>query len=107
MSKSPNNEMESSSKAAFVCQRCLQPLTLDPSFYALNEHALAEMRLTAENEPDFEPDNSVVNVDLVVNEPDFTLVDNNQDHQANATASGLGSKLKVCHTGCGGYTFYC
>lgn len=28
---------------SFVCQRCLQPLTIDPSFNNISEHRLAEL----------------------------------------------------------------
>lgn len=31
------------SNVSFACQRCLQPLRLDPSFYHLGEHTLAEL----------------------------------------------------------------
>lgn len=34
-----------SSRVSFVCQRCLQPLTIDPSFSSMNEHVTAELSL--------------------------------------------------------------
>ena len=33
------------SKISFVCQRCLQPIRIDPSFYSMNEHVQAELTL--------------------------------------------------------------
>ena len=32
-------------KISFVCQRCLQPIRIDPSFYSMNEHVQAEFTL--------------------------------------------------------------
>ena len=32
----------------FVCQRCLQPLRIDPSFYTMSEHTYAELSLNFE-----------------------------------------------------------
>ena len=34
-----------SSRVSFVCQRCLQPLTIDQSFGSMNEHVNAELTL--------------------------------------------------------------
>ena len=36
---------QGSSRVSFVCQRCLQPLTIDPSFSSMNEHVTAELSL--------------------------------------------------------------
>ena len=36
---------QGSSRVSFVCQKCLQPLTIDPSFSSMNEHVTAELSL--------------------------------------------------------------
>ena len=43
------NELE---RVSFVCQRCLQPLRIDPSFYSISEHALAELSLPLSPAPE-------------------------------------------------------
>ena len=35
----------SESKISFVCQRCLQPIRINTSFYSMNEHVQAELTL--------------------------------------------------------------
>ncbi|XP_076055636.1 beclin-1-like protein [Oratosquilla oratoria] len=47
--------------ASFVCQRCLQPLQIDPSFLLLNEHVLAELALPIYPEEELEFDSTCVN----------------------------------------------
>ena len=42
-------------RVSFTCQRCLAPLHIDASFYALNEHTLAEIKLPISPTPPFEP----------------------------------------------------
>ena len=32
------NASDDASRVSFVCHRCLQPLRIDPSFHAMNEH---------------------------------------------------------------------
>ena len=39
------SEMTQESKISFVCQRCLQPIRIDSSFYSMNEHVQAELTL--------------------------------------------------------------
>ena len=48
-------DSSSNNRVSFVCQRCLSPLQIDPSFYTMNEHTLAELRLTISPTPDFDP----------------------------------------------------
>ena len=38
-------ETTQESKISFVCQRCLQPIRIDASFYSMNEHVQAELTL--------------------------------------------------------------
>ena len=78
----------------FACQRCLQPLRIDPGFYSLNEHQYAELTLPIAPCPDFDvdavlkeaadesPEGQEARVDVVVppfklNDSAFALVDEN------------------------------
>ena len=87
------------SRISFVCQRCLQPLRIDPSFYSMNEHTLAELTLPICPAAKFTPSES--KADIVVppfkledsTDPssggEFTLVDEEGDNSGT-----LGTKLK-------------
>lgn len=37
---------------SFVCQRCLQPLRINPSFYSMSEHTIAELSLPLSPAPE-------------------------------------------------------
>jgi hypothetical protein len=53
----PSSSSSSSpdSRLSFCCQRCLSPLQIDSSFYTMNEHTQAELRLTISPTPEFDP----------------------------------------------------
>ncbi len=40
-------------RTSFVCQRCLQPLRIHPSLYAMDEHSMAEVRVPIIPAPEF------------------------------------------------------
>jgi hypothetical protein len=47
------NEMgQGEEDISFVCQRCLQPLRINPSFYSMNEHTLADLSLPMSPAPE-------------------------------------------------------
>ncbi len=62
---------EDPEKISFVCQRCLQPLIIDPSFVSINEHTMAELSLALSPAPEVEIDPATV--DKYV--PPFKLLD--------------------------------
>lgn len=57
----------------FVCQRCLQPLKLDPSFSTLGEHKLAELSLPIFSNPEVDLESQAASLDHIV--PPFRLVE--------------------------------
>ena len=67
-------EMAQESKVSFVCQRCLQPLRIDPSFYSMSEHTYAELSLNFLPAPEIDLETSESKLDHYV--PPFKL---NQD----------------------------
>ena len=87
-------------RVSFVCQRCLQPLRIDPSFYSMSEHTYAELSLNflpapeidleaSENKMDnFVPAFKILQ-DLKQKSHGFTLVG-----EAGQNISSLGNKLK-------------
>lgn len=62
------NELE---RISFVCQRCLQPLRIDPSFYSISEHTLAELSLPLSPAPEVDLESSENKLDNYV--PPFKL----------------------------------
>ena len=56
---------------SFVCQRCLQPLRIDPSFYSMSEHTLAELSLPLSPAPEVDLEASEAKLDNFV--PPFKL----------------------------------
>jgi beclin 1 len=85
-------------KVSFVCQRCLQPLRIDPSFYSMSEHTTAELSLNFLPTPEIDLEASETKLDHFV--PAFKLQDPNSS-KLNFTLVGesgqnvsLGSKLK-------------
>ena len=47
------NEMgQGEEDISFVCQRCLQPLRINPTFYSMNEHTLADLSLPMSPAPE-------------------------------------------------------
>ncbi|KAJ8673867.1 hypothetical protein QAD02_005129 [Eretmocerus hayati] len=65
--------MDSKININYACQRCLQPLRLDPSFNHLGEHTLAELSLPIQREDvsEVEPQNSSLDQSV----PPFRLTD--------------------------------
>ena len=61
-------------RVSFVCQRCLQPLRIDPSFYSMSEHTYAELSLNFLPAPEIDLETSESKLDHYV--PPFKL---NQD----------------------------
>ena len=51
---------------SFVCQRCLQPLKINPSFYSMNEHTLAELSLPMSPAPEINLEPDVAGLDKLV-----------------------------------------
>merc|ERR1712099_191573 len=58
-------------RISFVCQRCLQPLRIDPSFYSISEHTLAELSLPLSPAPEVDLESSENKLDNYV--PPFKL----------------------------------
>ncbi|XP_058792232.1 beclin-1-like protein [Phymastichus coffea] len=57
----------------FACQRCLQPLRLDPSFDHLGEHTIAELSLPIQSQSDGEVETQSDSLEHLV--PPFRLTD--------------------------------
>jgi len=68
-------------RVSFVCQRCLQPLRIDPSFYSMSEHTYAELSLNFLPAPEIDLETSESKLDHYV--PPFKL---NQDACGGAKA---------------------
>jgi beclin 1 len=62
-------------KVSFVCQRCLQPLRIDPSFYSMSEHTLAELSLPLSPAPDVDLDEATEAGKIDKYVPPFRLQD--------------------------------
>ena len=60
-------------RVSFVCQRCLQPLRIDPSFYSMSEHTYAELSLNFLPAPEIDLETSDSKFDHYV--PPFKLQD--------------------------------
>jgi len=60
-------------RVSFVCQRCLQPLRIDPSFYSMSEHTYAELSLNFLPAPEIDLEASETKLDHYV--PPFKLQD--------------------------------
>ena len=60
-------------RVSFVCQRCLQPLRIDPSFYSMSEHTYAELSLNFLPAPEIDLETSESKLDHYV--PPFRLQD--------------------------------
>ena len=55
------NEMgQGEEDISFVCQRCLQPLRINPSFYSMNEHTLADLSLPMSPAPEINLESGTV-----------------------------------------------
>ena len=72
-------------KISFVCQRCLQPLRIDPSFYSMSEHTYAELSLNFLPAPDVDLECSETKMDHFV--PPFRV------HDASTKAKNHGFTL--------------
>ncbi len=80
---------EEAEKISFVCQRCLQPLRIDPSFYSMSEHTLAELSLPLSPAPDFDLDAS--SVDKYV--PPFKLLSSKSSpNEEESSKAGIQQK---------------
>lgn len=76
---------------SFVCQRCLQPLKINPSFYSMNEHTLAELRLPLSPAPEINLESESGELDKLV--PAFPLPSLLND--SNATMKGSSSSNRT------------
>ena len=79
---SDNNEGDDDN-ISFVCQRCLQPLKINPSFYSMNEHTLAELSLPMSPAPEINLESDSGSLDKLV--PPFHLPNL---AESNATLTG-------------------
>ncbi|XP_067007749.1 beclin-1-like protein [Anabrus simplex] len=65
--------VEPKCSVSFVCQRCLQPLKLDPSFNSLGEHTLAELSLPIHAAPEVDLESQAGSLDHYI--PPFRLTE--------------------------------
>jgi hypothetical protein len=84
---------------SFVCQRCLQPLKINPSFYSMTEHTEAELKLPLSTAPDVNLEADPSGLDKIV--PPFRLP-NLAD--SNATLTGSGGRPNMATTNSHGFT---
>lgn len=91
-------KMENNVYISFVCQRCLQPLCLDPTFSNVGEHRIAELSLALFSPPDVELEFQNTNFDHFI--PAFSLTDSSNGSNGftilgDAEASNLSYHMKV------------
>ncbi|KAL7286880.1 hypothetical protein TKK_0019011 [Trichogramma kaykai] len=79
----------------FACQRCLQPLRLDPSFYQLGEHTLAELSLPIQSQTSGEIETQSVSLELSV--PPFSLTDSANGTNGFMLVGDSGERESLSH----------
>lgn len=82
---------------SFVCQRCLQPLKINPSFYSMNEHTMAELRLPMSPAPEINLEEDSAHLDKLV--PPF-----HPPFLADSNATLTGSRQNAATTNSHGFT---
>lgn len=90
-----NASSSQANRVSFVCQRCLQPLRIHPSFYAMDEHTLAELSLPICPASTYEPPKTTTDITvppfkLEESNTEFTLVDEEGDN-----VGAISSRLKT------------
>ncbi|XKL59074.1 hypothetical protein PGB90_000090 [Kerria lacca] len=86
--------MDSNISVSFVCQRCLQPLSLDQSITNMSEHKIAELSLPLFSSPDIELDLQSANFDHFV--PAFHLTDS-ENGSSSFTILGEGEMSSLSY----------